>query len=324
MTRLSTVLVALSLLTGVGWFIVPFETPAYAAVVDAYLSEHIAALLFEWFGDWSGDGFETDRLPFSYTTTLLGIVSIVLAAAIGFFTGSQLHRSEHRKRVEDLTRQLFDAKGRLPQLETSLRNRELAVTRLKMEIDEWQARVDGLNKAIQDRDQTLRDRDRSISKLSSDVAVLKAMTASGEDALAGGAVLFGENGIGSRTDDVDALQRRLADLEAQLAEHQRRLDAAGRERQRQDRWLEVLNDQLARAREENDRLQSGSGDLESQRRRIGELDAEVAHLKAELADRDRRLAASRFECANARTTVAYLQAELARRGDDTRAGATTH
>jgi chromosome segregation ATPase len=324
MTRLSTLLVALSLLTGVGWFIVPFETPAYAAVVDAYLSEHIAALLFEWFGDWSGDGFETDRLPFSYTTTLLGIVSIVLAAAIGFFTGSHLHRSEHRTREEELTRQLFDAKGRLPQLETSLRNRELAVTRLKMEIDEWQARVDGLNKAIQDRDQTLRDRDRSISKLSSDVAVLKAMTASGEDALAGGAVLFGEDGMGTRTDDAEARQRRLAELESQLADHQRRLEAAGRERQRQDRWLEVLNDQLARAREENDRLQSGSGDVESQRRRIGELEAEVANLKAELADRDRRLAASRFECANARTTVAYLQAELARRGDDTRARATTH
>jgi hypothetical protein len=50
----------------------------------------------------------------------------------------------------------------------------------------------------------------------------------------------------------------------------------------------------------------------------------VANLKAELADRDRRLAASRFECANARTTVAYLQAELARRGEDPRARATTH
>jgi chromosome segregation ATPase len=120
------------------------------------------------------------------------------------------------------------------------------------------------------------------------------------------------------------MKQRLAEVEAELADLQRRLESATRERHRQDRWLEVLNDQLARAREENDRLQSGSSDAEAARRRIAVLEAELAKLRADLADRDRRLAASRFECANARTTVAYLQAELARRGDDPRARFTTH
>ena len=120
------------------------------------------------------------------------------------------------------------------------------------------------------------------------------------------------------------MKRRLAELEAELEVHQRRLQSADRERQRQDRWLEVLNDQLARARQENDRLQSGSGDLDVARSRIHALEAEVAKLRADLAERDRRLAASRFECATARTTVAYLQAELARRGDDPGARVTTH
>jgi peptidoglycan hydrolase CwlO-like protein len=324
MSRLPTVLLALSLLSGIGWFMVPFEAPAYAATIDAYLSEHIAGLLFEWFGDWNGDGFETDRPTFSYTTTLLGVASLALAAAIGYLTGSHLRRSEFRTREDDLKRQLFEAKGRLPQLETSVRNRELAVTRLKMEIDEWQARVEGLNRAVHDRDQTLRDRDRSISKLTSEVAVLKAVTIGGDAQQATfGAVIIPEAADGDPF-DVETLRRRLTEVETDLDGHQKRLSSADRERQRQDRWLEVLNDQLARARAENQRLLAGSAELDEARRRIQALEAEIAKLRGELADRDRRLAQSRFECANARTTVAYLQAELARRGDEPGARVTTH
>jgi len=323
MSRLPTVLLALSLLSGLGWFMAPFEAPAYAATVDAWLSEHIAGLLFQWFGDWNGDGFESDGPTFSYTLMLLGMGSLMAAAAIGFVTGSWLRRSEFRLREEELTRLLFESKGRIPQLETSVRNRELAVTRLKMEIDQWQARVDGLNRAIVDRDQTLRDRDRSISHLTSEVALLKATSMSGEESQNGDLVLFGDApGGASSAADAEDLERRLAELEASLSTHQKRLAVADRERERQDRWLEVLNDQLARAREENDRLAAGARDLEVAQRRIRELEAEVQSLRSELADRDRRLAASRFECSNARTAVAALQAELERRGREP--GRVTH
>jgi len=325
MSRLVTLFIALTLLTALGWAMSPFEAPAYAATLDAWLSEHIAQVLFKWFGDWHGDGFETDRPTFSYTLTLLGIASIAAAAAIGFIAGSMLRKSEFRAREEDLKRQLFETKGRIPQLETSVRNRELAVTRLKMEIDEWQARVEAMNRAIHDREQTLRDRDRNISKLTSEVAVMKAMSI-GNDAGAEAArvAFFAADKSEDAATSEGELKPRLSELETALETHQRRLSAAERERERQDRWLEVLNDQLARARQENDRLLAGSSEIEQARRRISELEAEVLGLRQELAERDRRLAASRFECANARTTVAYLQAELARRGDDPARNALPH
>ena len=292
----------------------PFESPAYAATVDAWISEHIAGLLYKWFGAWRGDGFDTDRPSYSYTLALLGFASIAAAATIGFITGSTLRKSEFGTREDDLKRQLLETKGRIPQLETSVRNRELAVTRLKMEIDEWQARVEGMNRAIHDREQTLRDRDRSISKLTSEIAVLKAMTL-GNDAQGDARGFAGESAHDAVIEGAE-LKPRLTELETELESHQRRLSSAERERERQGRWLDVLNDQLSRARQENDRLLAGTGEIEQARKRIAELEAEVAGLRHELAERDRRLAASRFECANARTTVAYLQAELARRGDD--------
>ena len=315
MSRLPTIFIALSLLSALGWLLAPFEVPTYAATVDAWLSEHIASLLFKWFGAWRGDGFETDRPSFSYTLALLGFASIAGAATIGYVTGSSLRRNEFRAREEELRRQLLETKGRVPQLETTVRNRELAVTRLKMEIDEWQARVEGMNRAIHDREQTLRDRDRNISKLTSEVAVLKAMALGNDGAVDAARVLASDKVEGVEAEGAE-LKPRLSVLETELETHQRRLSAAERERERQGRWLEVLNDQLARARQENDRLLAGTSEIEQARRRITELEAEVAGLRQELAERDRRLAASRFECANARTTVAYLQAELARRGDD--------
>ena len=44
--------------------------------------------------------------------------------------------------------------------------------------------------------------------------------------------------------------------------------------------------------------------------RIVELEAELKRLGDELADRERRFAASRFECATARTTITHLQTQL--------------
>ena len=46
--------------------------------------------------------------------------------------------------------------------------------------------------------------------------------------------------------------------------------------------------------------------------RITALEAEIARLNNEIADRERRLATSRFECATARTTITHLQAQLER------------
>jgi chromosome segregation ATPase len=101
-------------------------------------------------------------------------------------------------------------------------------------------------------------------------------------------------------------------LKSELHDQRRRNEAHDRERQRQDKWLDVLNDQLARAREANDNLQRELADQQALKARIAALEAEIARLNNEIADRERRLAASRFECATARTTITHLQAQLER------------
>jgi len=50
--------------------------------------------------------------------------------------------------------------------------------------------------------------------------------------------------------------------------------------------------------------------LRGLQQRIVELETEVKRLGEEIADRERRLATSRFECATARTTIAHLQSQI--------------
>ena len=323
MARMPTIVFALLLLCVLGWYSIPSEPPLFAAAIDAFLSEWIAGTLFEWFGDWNGDGFETDRPAFAYTETLLRIGSLTAAAGIGYALASMLKAARARRDEEDFKRQIYEAKSRVPQLETSLRNRELAVTRLKMELDEWQQKLDGLARQLAERDQQLRDRDRSITRLGAEVAMLRSLARNNESAEGGDhrMVVLEEHSraLAEQAVTDEVARSKIAELESALADAQRRVALMDRERDRQDRWLDILNDQLSRARETNEKLAASTGDIGVARSRISELEREVVRLKEELADRDRRLAASRFECANARTTVAHLRAEIERRS-----GVITH
>jgi chromosome segregation ATPase len=317
MSRMPTVILALMLLFAVGWVSVPAQPSAYSAVVDAWLSERIAGALFDWFGDWNGDGFETEQPSFSYTEVLLRVAGLLAAAAIGLFAGARLKRLAYRRHEDEFKRQIYEAKARLPQLETSLRNRELAVTRLKMEVDEWEQKLDVVNRQLGDRDQQIRDRDRSITRLTSEIAMLRTFARNAdENGSADSRMVILEEHSRALSDqavDDEVMRTRLAELEGALADATQRLAAVERERDRQGKWLDVLNDQLAHARDANHKLSAGADHLDATRARIVELEREVARLKEELAERDRRLAASRFECANARTTLAHLKAELERR-----------
>lgn len=323
MARMPTIVFALLLLCMLGWYSIPSEPPLFAAAIDAFVSEWIAGTLFEWFGDWNGDGFETDRPAFAYTETLMRIGGLLVAASIGYATASLLKTARYRREEEEFKRQIYEAKSRVPQLETSLRNRELAVTRLKMELDEWQQKLEGLSRQLAERDQQLRDRDRGITRLGAEVAMLRSVARSAnEDHSAGHPLVLLEEHSRAFAEQAvaDQLTRtKIAELTAALDDAQRKIAQMERERDRQDRWLDILNDQLSRARETNERLASASGDIGAARVRIAELEREIVRLKEELADRDRRLATSRFECANARTTVAHLRAEIERRD-----GAITH
>src|SRR5207344_2279142 len=67
------------------------------------------------------------------------------------------------------------------------------------------------------------------------------------------------------------LMRRILQLESTLDDTNKRSADYDRERQRQDKWLDVLNDQLARSRETNDRLTAGVHDQTALQQRINEL-----------------------------------------------------
>ena len=221
-----------------------------------------------------------------------------------------------------------------------MRNREMHVARVEQQMKSLEGLLPPLHKTIEEKDIALRDRDRSISLLKSELAMLKGLPLAvdapssamatlelDDDPLAtlpNETIRKLEERVGELQSAIREREARIAELIHQQGNHADRIPALqseldgqrkrnedfDRDRQRQEKWLDVLNDQLARSRETNDRLTAQLTDQTRLQQRVFELEGEVRRLGDEIADRERRLAASRFECATARTTITHLQAQL--------------
>ena len=334
MSRVPTLLFGTVLLCGVVWMAVTVDEIPAALIINA----GIADLLGE-------KGSATN-----YADALFIVLCMLLAAGIGVGIGSSLRAITLRAHEAELQRHLNETKGRIPRLESGMRNREMQVARVEQQMKDLEAQLPPLRKTIEERDMALRDRDRTVSLLRSEVALLKGTPLAPEAASSAMATLDIDDDtfiapqrvLDPRNDAArEALEERVRELETKVREREARiaelmyesgnhakqipqLESAldgqrkknedyDRERQRQDRWLDVLNDQLARARETNDRLAGELRDSVALQQRIDGLEAEVKRLGDEIADRERRLATSRFECATARTTIAHLQAQIGRK-----------
>jgi chromosome segregation ATPase len=319
MSRVPTIVLGLALLCGVAWVAVSIDEIPSALIV------------------------KTTGTSQNYADAIFVILCLCAAASVGVGMGWSLRSHAARERETELQRRLLDTKGRIPRLESGMRNREQHVSRVEQQLKDLGQQIPPLQKTIDEREQALRDRDRTISLLRGELTVLKSSPQIG-DGVDGAADLdagdYGTSGSAdTHREDLEAQVReletqmrarqariaelmheqgkhatRIPELQSELDDQRRRSEAFDRERQRQDKWLDVLNDQLARAREANDKLTAELTDQQILRQRITQLEADVKHLSDEIADRERRLAASRFECATARTTITHLQAQLERNG----------
>lgn len=332
MSRLPTLLFGTVLLCGVAWMAVTVDEIPAALIINAGIA------------DLLGQKGSTTN----YADTLFVVLCVLLAAGIGAGIGWSLRGVTTRAHETELQRHLNETKGKIPRLESGMRNKEMHVARVEQQMKDLEAQLPPLRKTIEERDMALRDRDRTVSLLKSEVALLKGTPLASEAASSAMATLdldddtfttSSSQRVEPRNDAArEALEERVRELETKVREREARiaelmyetgnhakqipqLESAldgqrkknedyDRERQRQDKWLDVLNDQLARARETNDRLAGELRDKAALQQRIDELEAEVKRLGDEIADRERRLATSRFECATARTTIAHLQAQI--------------
>jgi chromosome segregation ATPase len=323
MSRVPTIVLGLALLCGVAWIAVSVDQVPYAMAVNASVARLAGS----------------SNTNNNYADAIFVILCLCAAAGVGVGIGWSLRGQAARVREADLQRRLLDTKGRIPRLESGMRNRELQVTRVEQQMKDLGQQIPPLQKTIDEHEHALRDRDRMISLLRGELTGLKGAPHIG-DIHAAGDLDVGDYGpTEAHRDDLEGQVReletqmrarqariaelmheqgkhatRIPELEAELEDQRKRSEAFDRERQRQDKWLDVLNDQLARAREANDKLKSELTDQQLLLARIAHLDAVVQRLNVEIADRERRLAASRFECATARTTITHLQAQLERNG----------
>ncbi len=330
MSRVPTLLFGSVLLFGVAWIAVTVDEVPLALLINAGIA------------DLLGNKGSTTN----YADTIFIVLCLLAAAGIGIGVGRSMRGTTARAHEADLQRHLNETKGRIPRLESGMRNKEMHVARVEQQMKDLESLLPPLQKTIEERDLALRDRDRTVSMLKGELAVLKGTPLAAEAASSAMATLDLEDDtftissrIEPRNDAVrEVLEERVRELETKVREREARiaelmyetgnhakqipqLESAlngqrkknedhDRERQRQDKWLDVLNDQLARARETNDRLSSELQDRAALQQRIVQLEAEVKRLGEEIADRERRLATSRFECATARTTIAHLQSQI--------------
>jgi chromosome segregation ATPase len=282
-------------------------------------------------------------------TYLLTQIAAYLFAAlvVGFLTGWLMRRASANSDHAAMHRQLVDIKSRIPQLETAVRHREQQIVRLKEELEATAAKFDSMAHNLQERERTIGDRDRTLSLLRSEIALLKQSAPSDPDydlpVRDDRKVQELEERLRERDVQIADFARRLADSVARpagalphdtvkrlreleeeaatrakdlrvatdaLGDRDKRIVELDRERERQDKWMGVLTEQLETSRETNRRLNEEAAEAKSSRERIRHLEGEVARLTAELGERDRRLAASRFELSTARAMVADLQGRV--------------
>ena len=77
---------------------------------------------------------------------------LIVAAGIGFGVGWVLRQQTGANQESEMRRGTMEIKSRIPQLETTIRNRDREMTRLNLELQDSQARIPELAQSMRDRD----------------------------------------------------------------------------------------------------------------------------------------------------------------------------
>lgn len=92
-------------------------------------------------------------------------VYLALALCLGAAGGWLLRNLAATRHEETLNRQLIEARGRVPQLESQLRGQGEMTSQLKAQIKEKEAQVGELNQALKERDEALVQKEREVTLL---------------------------------------------------------------------------------------------------------------------------------------------------------------
>lgn len=92
-------------------------------------------------------------------------VYLAFALGLGAAGGWLLRNLAATRQEEALNRQLIEARGRIPQLESRLRGQDELATTLKTQIKEKEAQVVELNQALKERDEVLVQNERALTLL---------------------------------------------------------------------------------------------------------------------------------------------------------------
>lgn len=206
-------------------------------------------------------------------------VYLLLAAGIGGGAGWLLRNLQAQKTDEDAQRAVHDAKSKVPQLETLLRSRDDQNKKLKLELKERQADVQSLEQNYREAEQKQREQERELQRLrqaksagqgqvadiseldieqvtdpvepapDQRVDKLKAEVISLRDELARRQAAATEEPLHEVESEALRLQlsnteRRLERAEADLAMEREKVQELERERELQNKSLQVLHQQL--------------------------------------------------------------------------------
>jgi len=157
---------------------------------------------------------------------------LLLALLAGTGAGWILRHLAAGRQEEDMQRTLADARARVPQFESLIRARDEQISRLKEDLRDKDARINGLVVEIRDAENALKEPTAASSgNLDGTIADL-------------------EKRLAQKAMDYERLAR---DLEVE----QRRVAELERERELQNKSLRVLHQQLELEREKRQRVASG-------------------------------------------------------------------
>lgn len=231
------------------------------------------------------------------TLTLAQYITVGILAISCFFCGWFFYRLRAVAREAELTRALLDTKGVIPQLESTVRNRDQRVSTLCAEVGDWKNRNASLETNLKEKERDILARDRALRALNAELTMLKEAESAQVHADAPTPMIDEAQ--------LDALRQSLATSQARCQELERRLETT----QTDTMPLAVMVDGA-----DSNALQARIDTLEqtshSQQQLIADLEARLAAETTHSGGMGKQIDDQAAEIARAREELAKWQARV--------------
>ena len=252
-----------------------------------------------------------------FTPAAMGAIAL---AAVVFFVIGRVSMSGARKREEMLKRDVLEAKASVPQLESSIRNRDLQISRLQEEVADLNERA---NTLLRDQDRqanALRSAEREAKNLTSELNAVRGVRQADDNLVMEGfedevAAEPGDSPIATQLRKTEALYEKLKGALIKRDERIEELELllAGESSPAEPLQAEAASSDEVRALE--DRLTGYSETIESLTEQVSELRKEKEMLEDLASRRSKSNRALKDASAEIEARVPALEQELAARDE---------